>query len=110
MVPEISLADVPVARNPRSACQWTSWRKVERPTEAPCRKVWPDRRSVNGPACCLGRLPLGLAAHHFLHLALLGTAGVIAGLFGRLFLAGGPLGFLAFFFAQTLCICHSTFS
>ena len=40
-------------------------------------EVWPDRR-FNGPACCLGCLPLGLAAHHFLHLALFGTAGVIA--------------------------------
>src|SRR5580765_5726445 len=51
-------------------------------------------------------LALGRAARHFLHLALLGAARVFTGLFGRLLLACGALGLLAFFLAQCFGICH----
>src|ERR1700722_3263304 len=54
-------------------------------------------------------LTLRLAASQLLHLALLRSAGVVAGLlwlFRLRLLASGALGFLAFVFGQFCCVCH----
>src|SRR5438477_1524252 len=62
------------------------------------------------PICCFWAfLPLGGAAYHLFDFALFGAARVIPLLFRRLFFAGRPLGFFAFFLAQCFGVCHSSY-
>ncbi len=66
-------------------------------------------RSTLTAKCQMLLLPFRLSARQLFHFALFRSASVVArflGLFRLDLLAGCAFGFLAFFFAQSRCICH----